>query len=142
MLNRALLNIKPWPRPTECDPGIRPLEYKVLVLMPTIERQTKAGIHVADTTADAHELSETAGMIVYVSPMAFKFADWPRDADGSYLYPDLIPKFGDVVRIKQYAGHEWKGRDGRNYRIIDDRDIHGIEEQARGPVAKAAEMAA
>ena len=122
--------LKPWPKIDSVDPGIRPLEYKALVLLPQLEEVSAGGIRMIETVRDKEELAQTAGMLVAVSPMAFKFSDWPRDEDGDYLHPELIPKQGDIVRIKQYAGGEWKGRDGRNYRIIDDKDVYGIEDQS------------
>lgn len=118
---------KPWPAASECEPGLRVLEYKVLVLMPQLEPVSIGGIHMADTTKDKEELAQTTGMLVAVSPMAFQFADWPRDANGEFLHKDLIPTPGDLVRFKQYAGGEWRGKDGRNYRIIDDKEVFGIE---------------
>lgn len=122
--------LKPWPTMDQCDPGLRPLEYKVLVVMPQLEELSAGGIRMIEVLRDKEELAMTVGMLVAVSPMAFKFADWPRDEAGDYLHPELIPKQGDLLRIKQYAGGEWKGRDGRNYRIIDDKDVYGIEDQA------------
>lgn len=120
---------KPWPKLTDCDPGLRVLEYKVLVLMPQLEQVSKAGVHMTDDTKDKEELAQTTAMLISVSPMAFQFADWPRDpVTGDLINGHLVPVPGNLVRFKQYAGGEWKGRDGRNYRIIDDKEVYGVEE--------------
>lgn len=141
---KAAIPTKPWPAIEDLDPGIRVLEYKVLVLMPQMESMTSGGIRVIDAVKDREELAQTTAMIVSYSPMAFKFADWPRDEYGELVDGHLVPKPGELVRIKQYAGGDWKGRDGRNYRIIDDKEVYGVEElsfRARYPFEKAAREA-
>lgn len=116
---------KPWPALGDLDPGIEALEYNVVVLMPELQEKTKSGIILADDTKDRESTGETVAMIASISPMAFSFAEWPRDRDGRLMYEDRIPRAGDVVRIKKYAGSEWKGDDGRNYRIVNDKEILG-----------------
>lgn len=126
---------KPWPALAELDPGIEALEYNVVVLMPEIQEKTSSGIILADDTKDRESTGETVAMIASISPMAFSFAEWPRDRDGRLMYEDRIPREGDVVRIKKYAGTEWKGDDDRNYRIVNDKEILG-----RRPSAKAVKI--
>ncbi len=129
---------KPWPKLADCDPGLRVLEYKVLVLMPQLEAVSSGGIMMSDATKDKEELAQTTAMLVSVSPMAFQFADWPRDrVTGELINAHLVPVPGDLVRFKQYAGGEWRGRDGRNYRIIDDKEIYGVSDDKDAPQPEA-----
>lgn len=58
------------------------------------------------------------GRIVAVSPLAFNFARWPENS--------IPPQVGDVVLFAKYAGGVFAGADGREYRLVKDKDITGV----------------
>lgn len=119
------IKLKPFPPVESLDPGIEPLEYNVLVMMPQIEDKTSGGLLMADETKDHESTAQVIAMIVDLSPMAFSFAEWPRNPDGSLMCPEKVPSPGDIVRIKKYAGTEWKDEAGHLYRIINDKEVLG-----------------
>lgn len=102
--------------------GIQPSEFKVLVEPKPVESKSAGGIIIPDQTQDKEKYATTEGRIVAVSPGAFIFmseAEW----DG------LKPKIGDVVVFAKYAGLHKKGRDGKDYIILNDKDICAVVEE-------------
>lgn len=108
------------PQLDECYPGFSPSEYN-LVVAPGVPPKTvgKAGlILISEDTKDQLGMAVQVGRIIAVSPLAFNFAQWPDDA-----FP---PQLGDIVWFAKYAGGVFEGADGREYRLIKDKDITGI----------------
>jgi co-chaperonin GroES (HSP10) len=102
----------------ECKPGLRATGFTVLVALADHERVTKGGIILADQTVERESMKTARGRIVSVSPAAFDFADFA----GHHA------KLGDIVAFAQYAGIIVKGDDGRDYRLIQDKEVWGIVE--------------
>jgi chaperonin GroES len=98
--------------------GIIPTEYKVLVEPEKQEEKTKSGIIIPDEVKDRQQAAATKGKILDVSPLAFKYDDWPSD--------ERIPKVGDKVAFARYAGVSIEGTDGENYRLVNDKDVIAI----------------
>lgn len=114
---------EPLPQLSECDPGIDVLEYNVLVLVKKFVDKTEGGVFLARTGDGDFGREEEAGkegMLVGMSPMAFTFDDWPEGAPR--------PQAGDEVIFARYSGKqsEFEGRDGRTYRVMNDKDILGV----------------
>lgn len=103
--------------------GIQPTEYKVLIDPTPVE--TKIGsIILPETTVDSEKYAQIKGRVVAVSPLAFTYAsgdEW-KAAKAS------PPKPGDIVLHAKYAGVRTKGKDGREYLIINDKDITALIE--------------
>jgi chaperonin GroES len=100
--------------------GIFPTEYKVLVQPIKVDEKTKGGIILPDEHKDREQFAQMQGMLVAVSPLAFTYAgkeDW-GDAEK--------PKPGDRVMFAKYAGAACKGKDGADYRIINDKDLSAV----------------
>lgn len=97
---------------------IRATEYKVLVEPEKVEEKTKGGIIVPDEVKDRQQASATKGKIIDISPLAFKYDDWPSD--------ERIPKTGDRIAFARFAGVSIEGADGENYRLINDKDVIAI----------------
>lgn len=110
------------PSLSECDPGLRPQEFNVLVLPEEVEERTKGGIILPDAVKDADKQASQRGRLIAVSPVAFDFATFPENTR---------PNVGDVVIFAKYAGSLVDGRDGRKYRVMKDRDLVAVEESAR-----------
>lgn len=106
------------PSLTECDAGLQPVEFNVLIAPEVIEEKTAGGIFLTDTIKDTDRNAATRGRLVAVSPVAFDYAEWP---EGSRK-----PKVGDEVWYGKYAGTLIQGRDGKDYRILKDRDIGAV----------------
>lgn len=106
------------PSLTECDPGLKASEFNVIVLPEVVEEKTAGGIILPSQAKDALDASGQRGRLVSVSPVAFDYASFPDDEK---------PKPGDIVLIAKFAGTKVKGLDGRDYRVIKDRDIMAVE---------------
>ncbi len=100
--------------------GIRPLEYKVLVLPKEIETKTKGGLFLPETKVEKDGFQRREGILVAVSPMAFTFPDWP---DG-----EPKPQIGDRVMFARYQADEVAGKDGQTYWIMADKAVMAIIE--------------
>jgi chaperonin GroES len=103
----------------DCDPGIRPVEYNVLVA-PAMEPEKKGGLILPHEVKERMALAFQVGRVIAVSPIAFNYDRWPD--------PDDIPKAGDIVWYARYAGTLVIGRDKRTYRLLKDKDIGAVYE--------------
>jgi len=104
---------------TDLDPGLKMLEFNVLVLPDEAEKRTKGGIILVDETAEADKHAKNTGMLVAVSPAAFNYDDEIRAVQ---------PEVGVMVLYAKYGGTIVKGRDGRDYRVLKDKDIAAVIE--------------
>lgn len=116
------------PKLEECNPGLRATGFCVLVALADPERVTKGGIILADQTVERESMKTARGRIVSISPAAFDFADF----GGNHA------KLGDIVAFAQYAGIIVKGDDGRDYRLLQDKEVWGILEDAPARLEMAA----
>jgi co-chaperonin GroES (HSP10) len=100
--------------------GIKPMEYNVLVKPSEVEKTTKGGLILADSTVEKEEFGRMEGTLVATSPMAFSFAEWPEG--------EPKPKIGDRVLFSRYQATELTGRDGGKYWMMKDKSIMGVME--------------
>lgn len=107
------------PELTDCNPGFDPVEYKVIVAPEEVLKVTAGGIMLPETTQETDELAIVRGLLVATSPLAFNFDTWPEDGPPR-------PKAGDHVIYARYAGTVMKGDDGRDYRLMHDKDICAV----------------
>jgi chaperonin GroES len=117
------------PQLGECNPGIQPVEYNVVVA-PAVMPEKIGSLHVPDEYRDNQALAMQVGRIVSMSPLAFDYAKWP---DGS-----TKPSVGQIAWFARYAGKEFEGIDGKTYRILKDKDIGAVIEDAPQPPSFAA----
>ena len=94
--------------------GIEPTWIRALVLPDPVQEQTKGGIILAQVTKDREEMTQTKGTLIAIGGNAF---------DGMV---GNIPDEGDRVYIGKYAGIRLLGADGKEYRMVNGRDIFGI----------------
>jgi chaperonin GroES len=106
------------PELSECDAGLQPVEYNVLIAPEAVQEKTAGGIILAQTTQETNKLAATRGRLVAVSPLAFDYAEWPEGA--------RKPAVGDVVWFGKYAGTLVTGKDGREYRLCKDKDVGAL----------------
>ncbi|NYD88759.1 co-chaperone GroES [Sphingomonas melonis] len=107
------------PSLNDCRPGIKPVEYYVLIAPETTEERTAGGIYIPQAKRETDEIATQRGRIVAQSPLAWGFAD--GDAHRG--------KVGDVVLFGRYAGSLIEGVDGKTYRLCRDKDVAGIYEE-------------
>lgn len=103
------------PVPVPREHGIVPIEFNVLIEPKAIEERTKGGILLAATTLEKEQAAAVEGTVISVSPLAFNY-----DENAPKAQP------GDFVVIAKYSGVTLKGRDGRDYRLVKDKDILAV----------------
>lgn len=99
--------------------GISPTEYKVLILPTEIEEKTKGGIILPDEHKDRAQFAQMEGTLIALAPLAFTYDKW----DGC---EDQKPKPGDKVLFAKFAGFAHKGKDGKTYRVVNDKDVSAV----------------
>jgi len=104
----------------DCKPGIRPTGFNVLVALPAQDKKI-GSIIIPDNISDRDRLAQVEGRLVAVSPAAFDFAAFP-DGDA--------PKAGDAVMFAKFGGITVNGRDGKEYRLLTDKDITAVIEES------------
>ena len=96
--------------------GIVPTEFKVLILPKEVEEKTAGGIILAPQTTNAEKYATIEGAIVAISHLAFTYAT-EAEWDGRK------PKPGQRVIFAKYAGVRHKAKDGKEYLLVNDKDI-------------------
>jgi co-chaperonin GroES (HSP10) len=98
--------------------GIHPFQFKVLILPDEISEMTKGGVYIPPTVQDQESRGQILGTIVEVSPGAFSYHQWPDWV--------VQPKAGDRIYYARNSGSKVTGKDGVDYRMINDDDIGAI----------------
>lgn len=97
--------------------GIVPFEYKAVVYVKDDnknehgEHVTGGGIIIAKSTTEREEMAKIEAILIDVGGNCFE--DWKG----------ATPQIGDTVVIAKYAGSFIEGEDGKEYRMINDKDI-------------------
>ncbi len=104
--------------PTVNTSGIDPIEYKVVVRPEKAIERTKGGIVLPEVVVEKDQHAAMQGILVAVSPFAFSYEEWPKSA--------RKPQPGDRVMWARYSGIIHKGRDGIEYRVMNDKDIMAV----------------
>jgi chaperonin GroES len=99
--------------------GIYPTENKVLVEQNAVEETTKGGIIIPDAVKDSKKYAEIEGRIVAQSRLAFNYV---TDEE----WGDEKPRPGDAIIIAKYSGVRVKGKDGKEYLLVNDKDITAL----------------
>ncbi len=100
--------------------GLTPCEFNVIVDQDAIEKTTKGGVHIPEEHVDRLKHAQTMGTIVAVSPLAFNADVWPDETPR--------PEPGQRVAFAKHAGTFVDGTDGREYRVIKDKDVVALIE--------------
>lgn len=108
------------PRLEDCDPGVTAVGFRLIVAMEEQDEKTKGGIILPDSAKDKEALVMVRGRIVSAGSVAFDFAD----------FGDTAPKQGDAIMFGKLAGYMFEGRDGAKYRIMQDKDVSALIEEA------------
>jgi co-chaperonin GroES (HSP10) len=96
------------------ESGINPVGWRILVLPREIEEKTESGIILTtEVTKEREQLANTTGIVV---------------AMGNQCYNDEPAKWcqvGDKIIFAKYAGLTYRGKNGKIYRMINDKDVTG-----------------
>jgi chaperonin GroES len=98
--------------------GIHPIEHKVLIDPTPIEEKI-GSIIIPDTTKDQEKFAQIKGRIVAVSPHAFNYESKESWAEANAEKPGP----GALVLYAKYAGVRVKGKNGKEYLLVNDQDI-------------------
>lgn len=98
--------------------GITPVEFNVLVYQDPIEGKTKGGLMKPEELIEREKHAQTRGVIVAVSQLAFNADVWPEGIDK--------PAPGTKVAFARHAGTFIDGSDGKEYRVVKDKDIVAV----------------
>src|SRR4030042_5394959 len=96
------------------ESGIYPKGHKILIRVDKIEETTTHGIILHSETTRKEQLAENRGTVI---------------ALGSTAYYDETEAWcteQDRVLFAKYAGLLYQGKDGLEYRVINDRDIVAV----------------
>jgi co-chaperonin GroES (HSP10) len=124
----SVADVHKFPTPTveECKPGLEPVSYNVVVVPTPIAQDGQApkigNVHLADETSDRLEMAMQMGRIIAVAPLAFNYDKWPKGA--------RLPSVGDIVWFAKHSGGPFVGMDGRDYRLILDKDVNAVIQRA------------
>jgi chaperonin GroES len=97
--------------------GILPTEYKVLIYPKQVDERTKGGIIIPDESKDREQFAQMEGTLVARSPLAFTYDDWKSASP---------PSVGDRVLFAKFAGAKVTGKDGKEYRLVNDKDVAAV----------------
>lgn len=98
--------------------GIAPTEFKVLIAPKDVAEKI-GSILLPESTKETEKYAQVEGTLIAASPLAFSYAtpdEWA--AAGAQK-----PKPGDRVLYAKYAGVRVKGRDGKEYLLVNDKDL-------------------
>lgn len=95
----------------ENSSGIYPKGHRVLIRAEEVEEKTQGGILLPGEITKREQLAEIRGRVVAI---------------GSTAYSDQAEPFckvGDRVIFAKYSGIIYDGKDGVEYRVINDLDV-------------------
>lgn len=96
------------------DSGINPIGWRVLIKPQEVREVSQGGIILStDKGKEREQMANTTGIVIAMGDQCY--ADEPNP----------WCKVGDKVIFAKYAGLLYKGRDGKEYRMINDKDITG-----------------
>lgn len=104
------------------ESGIHPVEYKVLIKPDKVDenaaKDATVVIYMPQVSQEKEQWAMNKGTLVAMGGMAF------HDGFDKWLPP--IPVVGSKVLFAQYAGSNAVGKDGEEYRLVNDKDIGAI----------------
>ena len=96
------------------ESGINPCGWRVLIKPQEINEVSKGGIILTtEITKEREQMGNTTGIVIAMGTQCY--------ADE----PEPWCQLGDKVIFAKYAGLVYLGKDGNQYRMINDKDITG-----------------
>ncbi len=117
----SMLTVNPLPfNPS----GIIPTEYKILVLPDDVPEKTAGGILVPIWARDQRQGACQTGTIIDMADEAYSFIE----GEGVRR-----PVVGERVAYTKYAGMIILGKDGKNYKLMNDKDVAAVLDHPFNP---------
>jgi len=96
------------------ESGINPVGWRVLIKPQEVKEVSQGGIILTtEKSKEREQMGNTTGIVI---------------AMGDQCYADELTswcKVGDKVIFAKYAGLLYLGKDGHQYRMVNDKDITG-----------------
>jgi len=106
------------PKLEDCKAGVRASGFNLIVAVEPVDEK-KGMVYIPDSVREKETLVQTRGRVVSISPVAFDFANFNGQE----------PKLGDAVIFAKLAGIRTTLADGKEARIIADKDVAAIIEE-------------
>jgi chaperonin GroES len=95
--------------------GINPVGERILLLPIEVQQTSASGIILATEETSAREqMANTSGVVVAMGDECYED------------YPKPWCAVGDKIVFAKYAGLLYLGKDGKQYRMINDKDVTGL----------------
>ena len=101
----------------------KPVGYKILIALPTVEEKFESGILKADRTIQQEHILSMVGLVLDMGEQAYKDPD--RYPTGPWC------TVGDYVLFRSNSGTRFKVN-GVEYRFLNDDSIDGVVADPRG----------
>lgn len=101
----------------------KPVGYKILIALPTVEKTYESGLIKADKTVFEEQILSTIGLVLDIGDQAY--IDPVRYPNGPWC------KVGDYVMFRTSTGTRFK-IDGAEYRLMNDDSIEAVVADPRG----------
>lgn len=101
----------------------KPVGYKLLIALPTVEKTYESGLLKADKTIFEEQILSTIGLVLDMGEQAYN--DKERYPNGPWC------KVGDYVMFRTSTGTRFK-MDGAEYRLMNDDSIEAVVADPRG----------
>ena len=99
------------------ESGIYPKGHRVLIKAEEVEEKTSGGILLTSEMTKREQLAEIRGRVIELGSTAFSDQKEPFCA------------VGDRVIFAKYSGILYDGKDGNEYRVINDLDVVAVIEE-------------
>jgi chaperonin GroES len=110
--------------------GIYPCGDRVLVKPDVIEETTQGGIVIPETVLSHHMDAQTSGTLISVGPDSWKhYTEYSNEGTTVRGFSTPFAKVGDKVMFAKYGGQKVWGKDGVEYRVLNDIDITALIEE-------------
>lgn len=107
--------------------GIYPVGDRILVLPDDLKMTTDGGIAIPDSVLKEHFYAQNIGKLIAVGPDSWlHHIERGPGGNTEVGYRGPFAKVGDRVMFDRYGGEMKEGKDGRIYRILNDKDITAI----------------
>lgn len=95
--------------------GISPVGWRVLIEPMEVREVSQGGIILAtEASKEREQMGNTTGVVIDMGNQCY------QDEPEPWCY------VGDKVIFAKYAGLLYLGKDGKKYRMINDKDITGV----------------
>lgn len=103
---------------------LKPVGWRILVMMPEIKETTSGGIYLPDDYTAKEQVASPIGFVCDKGPLCY--LDPKKFSDGQHWC-----QRGDIIFFRAYAGTRVVIK-GREFRFITDESVEGVVGDPRG----------